>query len=131
MTTSRLDRLILSTLAAVLLAGCGGAPSPTGSVECVEPVDGVLTITAADRRFDVVCMALPAGEAVTIRLVNEDLEPHNVALYTDSSTGTELFMGELIDGGETVDYEIEPLEAGTHYFDCTVHPDMNGSVIAQ
>jgi plastocyanin len=114
---------------AALLVACSSAASPTGSVTCVAPVDGVLTITATSHRFDAACLALPAGEAVTIRLVNDDTEPHNVAIYTDSGKGTELFLGDVIQGGETIDYDIDPLDAGTQYFDCTVHPDMNGSVV--
>jgi len=92
-------------------------------------VNGVLTITADDLAFDTACLALPAGEAVTIVLVNADSQPHNVTIYTDSSKGTELFAGEIIEGGETIEYEIPALEAGTFYFDCTVHPAMNGSVV--
>jgi plastocyanin len=124
-------RLLLPVVAAVLLAACGGSASPTGSVDCRGPVNGVLTVTVADRQFDTGCLALPAGEAVTIRLVNDDIEPHNLALYTDSDKGTELYAGEIIDGGETVDYDLDPLEAGTFYFDCTVHPDMYGSVVVE
>jgi plastocyanin len=115
-----------------LLAACGGAVSPTGSVECREPVNGVLTVTADSLAFDTGCLALPAGEAVTIRLVNaEDVEPHQVAIYTDSSRTTQLFSGDIVDGGESIDYQIEALEAGTYYFDCTIHPAMNGSVVVQ
>ena len=115
----------------LLLAACGGATSPTGSVECREPVNGMLTITADGLAFDTGCLALPAGEAVTIRLVNADAEPHDVAIYTDSSKSAQMFGGDIVDGGESIDYEIEPLEAGTYYFDCTIHPAMNGSVVVQ
>ena len=116
----------------LLLAACGGAASPTGSLECREPVNGVLTVTADALAFDTACLALPAGEAVTIRLVNaEDVEPHNVAIYTDSSRATQLFSGDIVDGGESIDYQIEALEPGTYYFDCTIHPAMNGSVVVQ
>ncbi|MGH2463316.1 MAG: cupredoxin domain-containing protein [Candidatus Limnocylindria bacterium] len=113
----------------LLLAGCGGAPSPSGSVVCREPVNGVITIRAESLAFDTTCLSLPAGETVTIVLDNADSEPHNVAMYTDSGRGSELFAGEIIDGGESIEYEIPPLEAGTFYFDCTVHPAMNGSVV--
>jgi len=115
----------------LLLAACGGATSPTGSVECREPVNGMLTITADGLAFDTGCLALPAGEAVTIRLVNADAEPHDVAIYTDSSKSAQMFGGDIVDGGETIDYQIEALEAGTYYFDCTIHPAMNGSVVVQ
>jgi plastocyanin len=97
-------------------------------VACTEAVDGLLTITAEDLAFDTTCFILPADEPITIRLVNEDSQPHNLAIYTDDSKSTPLFQGEIIDPGESIDYEIEPLEAATNYFDCTVHPEMNGSV---
>jgi len=115
----------------LLLAACGGAPSPTSSVECREPVNGVLIVTADGLAFDTGCLALPAGEAVTIRLVNADAEPHDVAIYTDSSKSTQMFGGDIVDGGESIDYQIEALEARTYYFDCTIHPAMNGSVVVQ
>ena len=116
----------------LLLAACGGAASPTGSVDCTEPVDGVLTVTAESLVFDTTCLALPADELVTIAVENLDTQPHNVAIYTDSSdSATELYEGELIEGGESIEYEIPALEAGAYYFDCTVHPGMNGSVVVQ
>ncbi len=122
--------VLLLLAASLLLAACGGG-SPSGSVECRRAVDGQLTNTADNLAFDTACIVLPAGEAVTIILVNDDTDPHNLAIYTDSSKGTGLFPGEIIDPGETIEYEIPPLEAGTYYFDCTVHPTMNGSVVVE
>jgi plastocyanin len=118
-------------LAATLVLAACGSSSPTGSASCREAVDGLLTITARNLAFDTACIVVPAGEEVTIRLVNDDNQTHNVAIYTDASKGTPLYQGEIIDPGETIDYEIDPLEAGTNYFDCTVHPEMNGSVEVQ
>ena len=90
-------------LAGVLaLAACGSA-SPSGSVSCVEAVDGLLTITAENLAFDAACIGLPADEPITIHFVNEDNQPHNLSIYTDSSKGTPLFQGEIIDPGETID----------------------------
>jgi plastocyanin len=117
-------------LALLTLAACTGG-SPGGSVQCRAPVDGVLTITAANLLFDTACLALPADEAVTIRLVNDDTQPHNLAIYTDSSKETLLFSGDIIDAGEEIEYEVDPIPAGTFYFDCTVHPGMNGSVVVE
>jgi plastocyanin len=118
-------------LAATLVLAACGSGSPTGSASCREAVDGLVTITAENLAFDTACIILPADEAVTIRLVNDDNQPHNVAIYTDASKGTPLFQGEIIDPGETIDYDLLPLAAGTNYFDCTVHPEMNGSVEVQ
>ncbi len=115
---------------ALTLAACGGE-SPTGSVSCRVAEDGQLTITAANLVFDTACLEWSAGETITLVLVNDDSEPHNVAIYTDSTKTTQLESGEIINGGETIEYEIEPLEAGTYYFDCTVHPGMSGSVVVR
>lgn len=114
----------------LLLAACGSS-SPSGSVDCRAAVDSELTITADNLAFDTACIALPAGETITLILVNDDTDPHNIAIYTDSSKGTELFAGEIVDGGETFEYQVGLLEAGTFYFDCTVHPTMSGSVVVQ
>ena len=113
------------------LAACVYGSRPSGSVECHEPVDGVLTITAAELAFDTDCLVVPADRAFTIHLVNNDSEAHNVAIYPDSSKGTEVFAGEIVDGGETADYDVGPLEAGTLYFDCQVHTGMSGSVVVE
>lgn len=122
--------LVLLVLLTVL-AACEYGTRPSGSVECHEPVDGVLTITATGIAFDTDCLIVPAYQAFTIRLVNSDSEQHNIAIYPDSSKGTELFAGELIDGGETGDYDVGPLDAGTLYFDCQVHTGMSGSVVVE
>jgi plastocyanin len=114
----------------LLLAACGGATSPSGSVDCTEPVDGVLTVTADSLVFDTTCLALPAGEQVTIAFENLDTQPHNVAIF-DSSKTTQLYFGEIMDGGESIEYEVPALNPGTYYFECTVHPGMNGSVVAE
>jgi plastocyanin len=124
------NRTALSLALVTLLAACSGE-SPTGSVDCRDAQDGAITITAAELQFDTACLAVPAGEAFTITLINDDSEPHNVAIYTDSSKATEISVGEIINGGETVEYDVPALEAGTYYFDCTVHPGMQGSVIAE
>jgi plastocyanin len=126
-SNAALGALILFTL----LAGCVYGSRPSGSVECHEPVDGVVTLTAAGIAFDTDCLVVPADQAFTIRLINNDGEPHNVAIYPDSSKATELFAGEAVDGGETVDYEVGPLDAGTWYFDCQFHTGMSGSVVVQ
>ena len=124
------NQIAVSLAVALLLAACS-AESPTESVECSNAQGGVITITAEALLFDTACMVVPAGEAFTIVLVNDDTEPHNVAIYADSSKSTVYFTGKIIDGGETIEYEVPALEAGTYYFDCTVHPGMNGSVIAE
>lgn len=44
--------------------------------------------------------------------------------------GSSPFKGEIFDGVKTVTYDVRGLPAGDHYFQCDVHPTMNGKVRA-
>jgi plastocyanin len=91
--------------------------------------DGVIALSAADLEFSAPCLVANAGEAFTIHFVNGDDMPHNVAVYNDSSMSNEIMRGEIQNGQGEIDYEVEALDAGQYYFDCTVHPaDMNGTL---
>ena len=103
-----------------------GAEPPSN---CARVEDGVITIGARDLAFTQPCMVANAGEAFTIHFVNGDDMAHNVAVYNDSSKANEIMRGEIQPGQGEIDYEVEALDAGEYYFDCTVHPaDMNGTL---
>jgi plastocyanin len=88
-----------------------------------------VTVTAQGLQFDTDRITLPAGAPSTIHFENNDPGiQHNIAIFTDSSLGTNLFRGEIVTGPAAVDYRIPPLEPGTYYFHCDVHPTMNGTV---
>jgi plastocyanin len=88
-----------------------------------------VTVTAQGLQFDTDTIALPPNAPSTIQFENNDAGiQHNIAIFTDSSLGTNLFPGEIVTGPAAVDYRILPLEPGTYYFHCDVHPTMNGSV---
>jgi plastocyanin len=120
----------------VVLAACSTGPSttplPSGAEppsNCARVESGVITIGAKDLAFTQPCMVANAGEAFTIHFVNGDSMPHNVAVYTDSSKANEIMRGEIQNGPGEADYDVEALDAGQYYFDCTVHPaDMNGTL---
>jgi plastocyanin len=104
--------------------GGGGGPGGEGGP------GGGLTVVAQDIAFDTSTIELVAGAPSKITFDNRDAGvQHNIAIYTDSSLETELFNGELVTGPATVVYEIPPLEAGEYYFQCVVHPNMNGTVV--
>lgn len=91
--------------------------------------EGGLTIVAENIQFDTDELSVPAGEEVSLTFDNQDAGvPHNVAIYEDDSTDEELFVGEIFDGVAEMTYEIPPMEAGSYYFHCDVHPNMNGTV---
>jgi len=124
-----------ATLLVVVLAACSGSasttPLPSGAEppsDCARVENGVINISAKDLKFSAPCMVATAGEAFTIHFTNEDNQPHNVAAYQDSSKASEISHGEIINQGETADTEVAALEAGTYYFDCQVHAEMNGAL---
>ncbi|HET6381040.1 MAG TPA: cupredoxin domain-containing protein [candidate division Zixibacteria bacterium] len=122
----------------LLLAACSAAETsaPTGGTggeppaDCVRVENGVIAISANNMEFDAPCMVANAGEAFTIEFTNMESVPHNVAVYTDSSTSEELGKTEIITGPDaTAEVEVGPLDAGEYWFDCQVHPtQMNGTL---
>lgn len=124
-------------LGAILLAACGGGaevtPRPSGAeppADCARvDAQGVISISADDLEFSVPCMVAEAGQPFTIRFTNDEAVAHNVAVYTDSSRSNEITRGEIITGpGKTTDDPVEALQAGDYYFDCIVHPVMDGAL---
>jgi plastocyanin len=66
----------------------------------------------------------------TITFENRDAGvQHDIAIYADSSLADELFGGDLVTGPATIEYAVPALPPGEHYFQCNVHPNMNGSVV--
>jgi plastocyanin len=87
---------------------------------------GTTELVAAGTAFDTDTLTLAAQGETVIHFVNEDSVPHNLAIYEEEG-GPEIFSGELVTSAD-VEYSIpgpgEPLEA---YFQCDVHPNMNGT----
>ncbi len=116
--------LLAVTMAAVL-AACG---STSGST--VDPADADATVTSVDMAFETETITVAADEAFTVALVNQDAMPHNIAIYADSSKSEKLFEGEMVTDG-TIAYDIEALDAGEYFFDCSLHPEMTGTLIVE
>src|SRR6266540_3150990 len=90
-----------------------------------------VTVAAQGLQFDTDRIELPAAPS-TIHFENDDPGiQHNIAIFTDSSLGTNLFRGEIVTGPAAIDYRIPPLEPGTYYFHCDVHPTMSGAVVVE
>lgn len=85
-------------------------------------------ITANGIAFDTSEIKLPAGQEAPLPFDNQDVGiPHNVSIYMDEG-GEALLQGEIITGPAKIDYSVPALEAGTYYFQCDIHPQMNGTV---
>ena len=106
-------------------AARSGAPPPPPSAA---PGGTVIELTADQLAFDTDQIEVPAGEPFVIRLVNNDTVPHDVGIYAGAD---ELFNGEDIQAGGSIDYQVPALEAGEYDFLCTIHPNMNGTLVAQ
>lgn len=127
--------LTATLLIAFGLAACSGStdgfaasdPSP-GATATV--TDGIVELSADDLEFDASVIEAPAGEPFTIVFTNNEAAPHNVALYV-SEGGESIVASEPIGDGETQELEVEGLAAGTYYFRCDVHPEMEGSIVVE
>ena len=113
----------------------------TGTAEAVEGagaegggeggVPASTTIVAQSLAFDTGEIELPAGTESTVTLDNQETGvPHNFAVYADEARTDPIFQGENITGPASIPYTIPPLDPGTYFFQCDVHPEMAGTVVA-
>lgn len=107
-------------------------PSATAPPPSTGPAPGTgdtVEVTAQGIKFDTAEIVLAAGQATTIHFMNNDAGvQHNIVIATDETLSETLFSGDLVTGVGEATYEIPPLEAGTYYFQCAIHPSMNGVV---
>jgi plastocyanin len=70
---------------------------------------------------------------VTINFNNKDSGvPHNISVYQTVTGGQTkaIFIGKTISGPATIVYNFTaPTTAGTYFFQCDVHPQMNGAFV--
>ncbi len=90
-------------------------------------------ISAKDMKFNTSTITVPAGATVTMNFDNQDSGiPHNVAVYEDKTAAKSIYKGEIITGPKKTTYTFTaPSKAGTYYFQCDVHPSMNGQFIVK
>ncbi len=132
--------LVLALLLTFALAACSGGADESepadggngdgggGGTATVE--DGAVEITSEELEFDVSTIEATAGEAFTITLVNNaDTQPHNITIYSEEGGDRIGDAGPTAEAGQTVTSDVPALEAGTYYFQCDIHPEMNGTVV--
>jgi plastocyanin len=96
---------------------------------------GGVTLTASGVAFDTGDLKIPAGKPATIEFVNEDALAHNLAFYKSASYGPTktdpLWTGEEVAAGSTKEYQTTAIDKGKYYFQCDIHPNMNGTLTAE
>jgi plastocyanin len=114
---------------AVVSVACSSAaakpPAPSGPVDPNGPM-----IVAKDMKFQPATVEVKADTAFTLHFHNQDSAPHNVGIYTDSSAGTAVSVGDIV-SASMVDQAVPALKAGTYFFRCDVHHDMTGTIVAK
>jgi plastocyanin len=127
--------IALAVAVLVALTACSAATSPPATQGICAQADAndVIAISAKDLKFDVSCMQASAGKAFTVRLINNDTQPHEVAIYRDAGFSDAIVKPDPFSGpGVTKDEQVPALAAGTYYFNCIIHPaDMKGTLIVQ
>jgi plastocyanin len=114
-------------------------PSPAASPTAEESPDetpadcspsGEIEVEAEDISFDTDCVAASAGVPFEMEFKNRDSGiPHNFAIYTEEG-GDALFQGRVITGAADATYQVDAIDAGQYYFQCDIHPSMNGTFVA-
>jgi len=122
-------------LAQMNIAGGEHAAAEESGAQALAEAEGGgpgLNIAAQNLEFSSDTITLPAGEETTLGFENEDASSiqHNVAIYEEEG-GKDLFIGEVIPGGGAVSYDVPALEKGKYYFQCDLHPGMNGTVTVE
>lgn len=91
---------------------------------------GQNAISAANLQFSTDELSLPARQPTTFALQNDDTQPHNLSIYETEKAEETLFEGDVVDGGQTQQYDMPSIPAGEYFFRCDLHPDsMVGTVV--
>lgn len=102
-------RLLLIALLAVL-----GMSSPAFAEE--------FSLTIKDHRFEPAELQVPAGQAFTINVTNQDSSP-------EEFESDDLDIEKVITGGQSAVIKVEPLDAGRYEFYGEYHEDTATGVI--
>lgn len=144
-----LGLMLVVVFAMALLVACGddektnGDGAATATRAAASPTGGgggggepfFLEIAAENTEYDLSKLTAPAGEDITLQFDNDDdaSTQHNWSLYENEEATTAIFEGEIITGGETIDYDVPAIdEPGTYHFHCDIHPAvMTGELIIE
>jgi plastocyanin len=122
--------ILIPLLAIGYLASSDGGEAAAEPQAPVEDSGPTTSVTAEGLQFDTETITLAAAKPASIEFENLDSAAHNLAIYEEQG-GKDIFKGEQIAGPDSTTYEFDAPEAGEYYFQCDVHPDMNGNVVSE
>ncbi|MCA1703540.1 MAG: cupredoxin domain-containing protein [Actinobacteria bacterium] len=115
---------------AVAALNIGEAEAPRGPA-AEAPAAAGTTLVAVNVAFDTTSLELK-GPSVELTFDNQDALVHNFAIYKNADDGplkkNPLFTGEEIAAGSSKVYDIDLPPPGRYYFQCDIHPSMNGDL---
>ncbi|MEY2397190.1 MAG: hypothetical protein QOJ00_364 [Actinomycetota bacterium] len=110
--------------AGLMIAAPVPAHAQTDANQCTAPAAEV-AVTAVTNAFDHPCYAAAANTPFTIKVTNQDPFAHNLSIYNHAA-GDALFTGSYVPKASSATYSVLALPAGAYYYQCDIHPFMNG-----
>jgi plastocyanin len=113
--TGEIWQIVPSTTPGLVSTTAKLSPTPTmpmasGSVTSIP-------LTIKGDKFNPANLSVPAGALVTLTYNDQDLDPHNFALYPSQTSSAAIFRSPVITGPVTVTYTFTaPVTPGTYYF---------------
>jgi plastocyanin len=117
----------------------GTTSTPENGAPTEAPDDGAaagLEIEAEGIAYSTDALQAPAGQAFAVAFTNnDDGIPHTFSIYAseeaaDADEDPLASTGQVTGPAEET-LDVEALEAGEYYFQCDVHPSMNGTLTVQ
>ena len=97
------------------------------------PAAAPVVVTANNTAFSTKTINLTpdASGNAQIQFKNNDSVAHNIAIFNGADANAPvLFKGAVIQGGQSITYNVTGLKPGTFFFHCDIHPTlMTGTVV--
>jgi|SRR5579864_6170100 len=104
---TRMAACLVVALALISLAACGGSSQPAGSIK----------VTMTEYKFDPSQINAKAGK-VEFWLVNAGTVSHDMVIA--DSSGSVVSRSDLVSAGDSFDFTVSNLSAGSYQFYCDV-----------
>jgi glucose/arabinose dehydrogenase/plastocyanin len=112
----------------VTTAHLPATPTPTTAPGTGQAV--TLRLTQKGDKFDPASLTAPAGATITLIVDDQDMDPHNFALYDSTSSSTAIFRSTVVTGPVTKTYTfIAPTTPGTYYYRSDPNVGMQGTLV--